>query len=524
MDFFSLKNTIDKAAKAILDNEKFLVVSLATDARKLAQEYPHDQTCVGMSNFLTKRANKSEPFITRSELNQAYQHYQISNNRFKEVFAEELGINDAPKITTLQRDPNEGKDLFAETLKNVDLEITEGLKAAFDDKYEIKTFAPNVGVKAAQACLQELNRHVAPYKIDVVAGQKDLIICRAAFNTPKGETAILVPVEVKNDKTLLPTLFLSVAGVAELNKANLTEHLKAMAGKNLPVHPNEFLKVVSAAKNGLKPVSLDMMVVKTSLSGMPTKNVPESTVDYQIPKMAATDEFAKKLASPLGAAEVIFGKKAVDNARSMVKVALENFGYRNPNIKVADADAQAVYLAVSVDHQAGFKVPVKMVNKVPQAPVMALASGKMYDLTAQGLSQLLASQEIDGAMMAVASPAYELKSSDLVDVVEKALVEGNLVKAEDALTVLQNRNDPAYKSAFQMYLNGLEKTASAQPTVQCSMMRKVSHSKYLICGHTNLPIHKVYQDADGHCLPLYRKGIAEPGTAFTLANKVFWGK
>ena len=35
---------------------------------------------------------------------------------------------------------------------------------------------------------------------------------------------------------------------------------------------------------------------------------------------------------------------------------------------------------------------------------------------------------------------------------------------------------------------------------------KTKHSKYILCSHTNLPLHKIYVDAQGDCQPIYRKG------------------
>ena len=64
-----LTKIVGKAAKAIFDREKFAVPYLASRARKLAQAFPHDQTCVHMSNFLTRRATntRNDQFISRAE-------------------------------------------------------------------------------------------------------------------------------------------------------------------------------------------------------------------------------------------------------------------------------------------------------------------------------------------------------------------------------------------------------------------------------------------------------------------------
>jgi hypothetical protein len=87
--------------------------------------------------------------------------------------------------------------------------------------------------------------------------------------------------------------------------------------------------------------------------------------------------------------------------------------------------------------------------------------------------------------------------------------EGNYEVAEDALHVLsESGDDVAYKAGYGMYVKGLHGYKQAEKTT-CNAQVKLASSKYMICSHTSLPIHEVYQDERGACRPLYRKRIEE---------------
>ena len=344
-----------------------------------------------------------------------------------------------------------------------------------------------------------------------------------------------MPVEVKDGAALLPTVFLSRAGFVDLAKEALEEHLLATAGKQFSVDVQKVLEVVSNAKNGSpEPLSeMEIIIAKTRASqGVPSthtangilyQEVDKPQLDIEPPHLPEADKFAKKLASPAGVAEFTFGKQAVDTCRKMLKQALGNFGYQNSNIAVADADSSTVFFAVSVDNKAGFKVPMKVVDRNIQFPAFVVSSGGMYDFSKQGISAILASEDVDSKMIAAASPSYALKPSELTEQVRSAMIDGNMALAEDALTVIQESGDiVAFKNAFAIYKDGLSGKLVSEPC-RCSLQRKIAYSKYVICGHTNLPVHKVYQDKNGDCHPLYRKNIAEAESASFMHSKVYFG-
>ncbi len=533
MSLHDLNKIITKAAKAIYDNEKFVVGVLAVRARKVAEVHPTDTTVVAMYNFLSKRA-ESKPLITRAELKEVYHKLYSQNNKFAGAFSDELGESELPKPHVMQRDPGEGKDFAKEAYEKLaDPILSNALIAAFDKTVSYQPYSAAMGKTAARTCLHELNRHVAPRKVDVVAGQPDLLICSAAYETPKGECSVLVPVELKDNQALLPTMFLTQAGFVDLTKENLVDHITSTAGKRFTVDVQKLLETVSLAKNGgAKPLSeLEMIIAKAKLSkgesginGILYQEVDKPQLDVVVERLPEADTFEAKLASSAGVAEFTFGKSTVDAGRKMLKQAMSGLGFSHANIGVQNVDKDTIFFAVSADNKGAFKVPVKVSEGRVQLPNFIMASGGIYDFSKQGISTLLAEKETDGQLMAVASPVYGLKSNELIEQVKTAMAEGNIPRAEDALTVLQQSNDKsAYKTAFAMYMDGLNGKGSERSETECNMQRKTAHSKHVICGHTNLPVHKVYQDKNGDCHPLYRKHIAEAESASFMHSKVYFG-
>lgn len=535
MNFYKLNKVVCKAAQALYDNEKFPVGVLAVRARKVAEAFPVDPTAVAMSNFLNKRAS-SEPLISRAEFRNVYHKLYSQNNHFGSIFAEELGNSELPKAKVMHREASEGKDFAQEAYANLaDPVLSNALSEVFDPKGAYKPYSASLAKSAARTCLHELNRFAAPKRIEVIAGQSDLLICQATYETPKGWCSVLVPVEIKEGTSLLPTVFLNRFGFADLNKENLEQHILDTAGKNFTIDVRQLLEVVSTAKNGgIKPLSeMEMIIAKAhavkgnsyAANNILNQQVDAVSTNIETPRLPEADEFAKRLASSDGIAEFKFGKELVNVGRKILKQALGNFGYPNANCRVSDVDESTIYFAVSVDNRGAFKVPMKVVKQNIQYPQLMISAGSIYNFSKVGISEMLCN-EVDQKMMAVASPAYGLKSSELIEQVRASMIEGNLARAEDALAVLQQSSDVAsFKEAFAVYqagLNGsLTKMASQNST--CNKQRKVAYSKYMICGHTNLPTHKVYQDQNGDCQPLYRKDISEAEGGSFLHSKVYFG-
>jgi hypothetical protein len=547
MSLQRLNEIVTKAAKALYDNEKFAIGVLAVKARRLAESYPLDQTVVGMSAYLNKKASStSQAFLTRAELKDAYNRLYTRNSKFAELFTEELGLNSEEKSPKgFQRDPNEGRNLVEGAYEKLaDPILSNALASAFDSSIPYKPYSNQVAKSAQHNCLHELNRlGVSPKKIDVVAGQTDLLICQAAYETPRGTSNVLIPVEVKAGQALLPTVFLSTAGFLDLSAETVTEHLHATAGKAYKVDVQKLLEMVATAKNGTPETlsEVERIVMKANAAKeTPVTHTVNGILYQQIDKVASevqeveyeqpaeVQEISKRLTSAAGVAEFTLGKTNVDLGRKMVRQAMFEFGYKNAQVGVADSNKDTIFYAVSVDHSLGFRVSVKVANKKIQYPSFIFAGERMVEFSKGGISDLLAGGETDHNATVVSSPMFGFSPADLVKQVRASLQNRDYRRTEEALAVLQASGDQkAYRVGYELYTaalkqGDLQKQASA--TTCCSRQYKSAHSKYMICAHTNLPVHKVYQDKNGDCRPMYRQGMSDSaeGGSF-LHSKIFLG-
>jgi hypothetical protein len=94
----------------------------------------------------------------------------------------------------------------------------------------------------------------------------------------------------------------------------------------------------------------------------------------------------------------------------------------------------------------------------------------------------------------------------------------------DALNCIKQSGDAkAYVVAFRIFASGLgDSKVEAKEESACKMVMKTASSQHPVCGHTGLPLHKVYQDEHGNCRPLYRKGMDESYEgAYFMNHKIF---
>ncbi len=535
-----------KAAKALHDNEKFAIGVLAVRARRVAEAYPLDQTAIGMSAFLNKRAESSNQIIiTRADLRDAYTRLYTRGNKFAEVFQEELGITaEKRKTVNFSRNPLEGQDLMEKACENlVDPILKNSLASILDPNIPYKPYSDKTAVSAERSCLHELNRlGVIPKKIDVVAGQQDILLCQAAYETPKGTSSVLIPVEIKTNKALLPTVFLSTAGFRDLNAETLTEHLRTTVGKNYQVNAQKVLEAIVTAKNGTpEPISdVEYIVMKASASkGTPAYNI-NGIVGQEINKIASevkdpiyeqpqeVQEIAKHLTSKAGSAGFLLGKDNVELGRKIITQAMTDFGYKNCQVAVADNNKDTIFYAVSVDHTTGFRVPIKLVNKKIQYPSVIFANERMVEFSKHGISELLSSGDTNYQAVIDSSTMCGFSSNELIHSLKNALQNRDYLKAEEALAILQTSGDSkAYHVGYDLYTmalkhGDLQKTASVEKT--CDRQYKTPYSNHMICAHTNLPLQKVYQDRHGNCRPKYRQHMDDtPEGGSFLHSKIFLG-
>lgn len=534
-EYNDLVKLVGNAAKALHNNEKFATPILAVKASRAAQENPHDASLVTMSNVLNKMAS-DKLFISRVELNKLYDQLYTPNTKIAEVFAEELARTELQGPKLFQRDPYEATEIKEDYSRLADPVLANALASVFDENAEYKPYSEKMAQAAEKACMHELNGlGVPPKKVDIFAGQKDILICNAVYETPKGQANVLVPVEIsEGDKPLLPTIFLTAAGFVDLSGESLEAHIESTAGKSYKVNGEELLKVLSAAKHGINKVAsdVDMALIRMrSETGIPAayaqNNIVYQKVDAEPEETVVIKSdlsLDSKLASVKGQVEYLFGETVVNTGRAMLQRKLASMGYDKAQVSVADSKGtDTIFYAVAFDRASAVKVPVKVQDGLVLPPTVVIASGKVGDFSPEGIVSVL-SDGPDGRMMAVASPMFGETAGQLLERVKVAIHEGNTLAAEDAINVLSETNEQAYKTAVALFMESLsgKETVKTASVSGCSRIVKTSTHTHPICGHLNLPLNKVYQDEHGECQPMHRKAMQDVGDgAYFMNHKVF---
>lgn len=521
MSFDKLEKTIKMLAKYAEDNEQIPLSLFSIKLAKASEAYPEDH-CIGMmSNIISKMNNTSDKiFITRAEIKDLYRRLYTRNTKFANVFAQELGnIEKVADITTLPQD-NTTKDLIQEGFNQVvDPELSKDLNLAFGN--DLNVVNNSLVSKAKAACEAALLGLEPQLNLE---GQTDqALLFRASFNTPKGVTSVYVPVKYDNRFVDQPQVFQGNHGVELISAENITNYIVSHAGEKLQHEPQLVLNVVKEAfkvSGSITAVDIAMLRMKTA-SVPEVEAIPSGEVELPVYEDKEFNSFAEAFDNPQGVAEFRFGKNKVKLATSMVLKNLNNCGLYNAQIKISKSNDKEITYVVKANNVA-FNVPVKIDENV-QEPTYFVASGNVEPFTSDGVNKLLSLSVVDTKAMAVASPLYDVHPAKLVETVEQAINERNFKKAEDALNVLEevHPNDTlAYKTAFEIYMNGLSETPQEKRSGCTNIVHNANHSTP-VCGHLNLPLNKVFQDKHGTCRPLYRKDEEVATGGYLMTNKIF---
>ena len=526
-------------AKFIEANEK---ISLPLFTTKLAQaqvQFPEDHTIGMISTVVARMANNSDKlFISRAEVKDLYEKFYSRNTKFANVFAEELGkVESLPEPTRKPVQEISG-DVMQEAFDSVvDPVLASSLNQAFGASVKVTEYTTTAAKRAAAACDAKFKSFGLSVKSEVLCGKKGILVCAVAFETPKGTTSLLVPVETVDDTAFQPSVFVGNSGSEDLSKSNVIAYVTSKAGEKLTVRAEQVLDASIVAK-GLNQEISDVDLALTKLNA--TK---ESSADYLAPQILGAEvesvnpnlvvnlpkvedpeieAIARTFDSELGFASFKFGSKLVEQGSNLVAKHLKQCGVENYNIAVFSANDDSITYSVAVNGgSVAFKVPVKVESNRALPPTVIICNGSIKSFEKSALASLLAEEGFDRVAALSASPLYGVKPSELVAVVKTAMAEGNYIKAEDALNVLSDSDDEkAYSIALAAFTTGLKnREMNAEETVtKCAMVVKSQNSQHEICGHTGLPVHKVYQDKNGHCQPLYRKAMSESYEGATFMN------
>jgi len=538
MNIHELKNSIDKLAKTISENEKVFLPAFAAKLATATKEFPSDKTIGQMNLIVKKMAASKQLTISRRDIKDLYTKLYTYNTKFANLFHDELGeeIHEPEvKYTPSLKEANYNLTTLAFE-KIADPILKSQLDVVFGTK-EAKAFCEVTAEKASKICESQLQMlGITASKIEAKNGNASMILCNASFETPKGLTHILIPVEIQDGKVSLASVFVGNNGPQMFNKENLVSYIKSSVGKKLEVTASQVITAYNTLTNttGLSKIALaatKMKAEKEQHQVFASEQImyhdfyeePDTGLKTPEFKDSEIESFTEKMASSVGIANFSFGEKKVNLGRELVANKLNEFGYKTNKISVFASDNESVSYAVSLNNgSTGFIVPVKIANENVMSPEVIIINKSIKSFSKSNIDNACISKEADVKALAAASSLYNVKADELVEIVRKGAQEQNFAKVEDALNVLASSgNEKAYKYALHEYMSVLNQKEVKK--CACTRIVKSPNSKYEICGHTNLPLHKVAQDEFGNCIPLYRKDMDntfDPGLFTT--SKIFF--
>ena len=536
MSLDKLQQLIGSLAKTVEDSHKIATPVLAAKLVKCLKDYPHDQTLGTMSGIIEKMASNNTLFISRADLKELYKRLYSRNTKFAEIFKDELGTVDAlPTPTMSNRDDSTQINSF----ECADPILFNALNSVFDKTIPLKMYSQELANKAKLSVATTLDSWgLKPTSIDICDGSDKFLVVKADYETPKGITSIYVPIEIHSNKITEASVFVGNTGAQELNHTNVKQYVTANAGVKLRINGSAILDVLTKAASKHREVS-DAELALTRLHAtrqgkveffqnqiLGQKIAEASKKDVDLPKSDEFVSFEKQFTSPIGLASFKFGADKINIVRENIIRDITSFGYGSAQVSVTDHNDNTIFCSVSLDAgRIGFTIPVKISNGKVNKPTVMICNGTVSNFDKNSINSLYINNQSDYKAAAAASPLFSLKPSDLVNNIRSAVAEGNHAKAEDALNVLANAGDEkAYATAFQIFIQGLgSKVATTSEECKCQMIINSKSSQHPICGHTGLPVHKVYQDKEGNCRPLYRRGMEETYEAATFINAKIFG-
>jgi hypothetical protein len=469
MNFNDIQSLITKAAKSIQDSEKLPVAFLAAKAKKAAEILPYDVPVIAASQVLTSMA-ANQTFIARDDFSKIIRSYNTNTSKLSTVFADELTTLELSAPKMYQRSNSESRTLEDDYAQVANPVLSNALNAAFSEDKGEAIYSVAEGSKAKKAAAAQITSlGFKPAAMEIFAGRDNIIVCQASYETPKGQSHVLVPVELSDGKVLFPSLFLSMDGFKDLTAENLEEHIVKTAGQKLRVDGDKLLSILLMVRQGgevpYAPNDVEMAVIKMASNKQvldPSTSLYTKIEDEvkEVKVEAKDNSFAGKLSQPHGIAEFIHGDKVVEAGRSAVVRGFADMEYKSIQVKVADVSKEKIVFAVSIGNSVGVMVPVTAADVRPKFMV---AAGSVLPFTKAAVDKLVKeSRGGDRRALATASQSFEMNSQQLLSVVRQAADEGDYKKVEDVMNVLAEKDISTHKIAMAYYIASMSVNPSEE--------------------------------------------------------------
>jgi hypothetical protein len=533
MSVDKLHKLVSSLNTSLFNNERLATPVLAIKLAQANAAYPEDQTIGAMHRIIGKMVDNENVFISKGELKALANKLYSRNTKFAELFQEELGLTSPiaePKY--FPRDES-----TAEVRYEVqDQVLASALDSVFNNA-PLKMYSKKLASQALHSVASSLDAwNLTPTSLMVDEGNEKFLVIKANYETPKGMTSLFIPVETVKDQVLEASVFMGNVGPQELNHSAIKSYLTTQAGTKLKINGSQILSILTTAASENREIS-DAEIALTKLTASrqgESQFFDNSIVGQKVAEagrkdieFAKSDEFMsfeKQFTTPQGQAIWQFGEEKVKIAREHIIRELKSYGHKNPQVVIAKSDNNSIFYHVSLDvGRVGFTVPVKIASGKIMKPSIMLCNGAVKSFNQESINELYVKNTSDYRAAAGASTFSGLKPSEVLDNLRTALAETNYAKAEDALNVLAHSGDTkAYATGFSVYMSALA-NKNNEPVHKCAHAIHNKTSEHPICSQTGLPTHKVYQDKDGNCRPMYRRGMAETYEGAIFNNYKIFG-
>lgn len=522
MKYYSQLTKLASQFAPVMANKDYVTSQLAKKASDLALAHPEDSTASGIARVLGSMQKRQE-LISKQELTYLYEKFQTQNNKFASAFKTELGIKDqsdllaeaAAKAEKTKKEISE-KEKAPAPYKPNNL-LVSALERMLDGKKEYAGYTKKQEANAI-SCVEACFAEVIPdtkFKAFVDAGNKDIIVTRVEFNTPKGKSFLYVPVEVlENSECICLNQFVDSEGVQDLTKKTLLSAIKKSVGKPAKYTGKLILSAITSKSQAKdkKVSSIEMFFIdKKAKAETPSYYSTDTYLDKSgrsffpkerflpVPKFAEQDTFAEKLSSKSGQAEYKFGKQKILEAQKAIHHELTVIGQHPYSIKIDQHDAKGITFDVALASKAAIKMVAKIADQVELEPYFIFDNTK-YAFSNDSFDHV-AAIGMDSTAQAIHSPMYAETAEQVMQIIASATRNGELDIAEDGLNVIREKYPELYVAATHTFKNALVPDKAPK----CKKIIRNASSIHPICSHTNLPVHKTYVDENGACRPLYRR-------------------
>lgn len=512
-----IKKIAREAQRALdkLANGKSYPAKYVCERIELAKKNNPGDVVLGYARDIFNKRASYQQFFTEKEITEVYN--QISglssgNSVFREMLGDMMSqspvVSMAPKKASLESRisyENELKPLYGES------ELSKELSGVFslDKKASFSALSDTTLTKAAKFAKVQLTAlGCTPSNVSVVKSNEHFVLCTASVDTSDfTQVNVPIPVQITNGIPSLPQAFIQDDKLVKLNKENLYVFIKDTNNYRKKAAQSSF-----AGQRASGSIKID------------TPDVPEALSRYA------------DLDNQLIAAASAFSSNEVSRANAVVASELSALGLRNTQLKLAGSDSKNLHYQANIPSPNGqvcADISVSMSGGNPLIPTTFKVAGETFKLNRTGLRSAIRKAEAAGVYNKISREIESmdrLNYSQLIGEMESGIANSDFRRAEDALSSIQARFEPAKHLAALDHYSKLLKHASSSSSRDALIKAAVDRgdlisiptSVQLYCPKLGLPVSKVAFDHKGRPVPATREltsgGLSETGAMISSSK------